>query len=146
MPDGITCDNSEFMNYATDLDHVPDGAGLNIIKAVHVSSRNIKDGWREQLEGSETIPHGSRAISYDINGSAVADSALDLLAGATGLTGRSEIVSEIGPRLNSSQGPIVGIVETGTPTIAPRGYGAYQLEAEIPGFEAGLAKAVGDVL
>lgn len=146
MPDGITCDNSEFMNYATALDHVPEGAGRNIVKAVHVSSRNIKDGWREQLEGAKNIPHGSRAISYDINGSAVADSAIDLLAGATSLTGRSEIVSEIGPRLSSLQGSIVGLVEMGTPTIAPRGYGTYQLEAEIPGFEAGLAKAVGEVL
>ena len=137
MPDGLSIDDSEILELAADLAKVPEGAGRGIVQAVEVSSRNIKDSWRDALKGSETVPLGPNAITYDLHGMA---------SGSLALGGSSSVVGEIGPSLDSAQGPIVGILEEGSATETPRGFGAHALAEELVGFEAGLAKAVGDVL
>ncbi len=142
MADGVQLDNGDFMSFTRDLEHVPADAGANVVTATEISARNIKDSWREAWSGSEHLPGAERSITYDMFGTA---SAAGRLAGAA-YGGASSVSAEIGPSLDIGQGPVVGLVEEGTATVAPRGYGAHALAEEIAGYEAGLGKAVGDVL
>jgi len=132
MADGIEIDMSQIGVLASDVSAAPRVAGLNVRKALEVTARHIRDDWRDSLQGSRNLPHGSRSVFYDIRG-------------GRGIRADS-IEAEIGPELDRSQGSIVGLVETGTPTLSPRGYGLQALEANIPDFERGLEIAIEDVL
>jgi hypothetical protein len=134
MSDEVKVDSTELDKLAADLGRVPDGAGKKIRQAVEVGARNVKDGWRQKISGSRGVSHGAASISYDIKGG----------ASTTG----SEVSAEIGPVLNGpgGQGPIVGLIEMGTPTLSPRGYGLAALQEEQADFEKGLEIAIDQAL
>lgn len=125
MGDGVTFDFTEVIKLAADLGEMPARAGRNVRKAVEVTARHVKDDWRRPIQGSSTVPQGASSISYDVKSSA------------------SDVSAEIGPELRG-QGPIVGILETGTPTVGARGFGAAALERNREDFEFGLTKALED--
>jgi hypothetical protein len=131
VSDGIQFDFAEVLKLAADLGKAPTDSGLNIRKAVEITARHVKDDWRKDLTGARGIPHGAASISYDIKGG-------EAIRG-------SAIEAEIGPELEG-QGSIVGLVEYGTPTLGPRGYGAGALQRNQQDFIDGLEKAIGDVL
>jgi hypothetical protein len=131
MSDGVSADFSGLDKLAADLGTVPKNAGKKVAKAVEVGARNVKDGWRSKIEGSRGVSHGAASISYDLEGEA-------------SLTG-STVSAEIGPELKG-QGPIVGLIEMGTPTLSPRGYGLAALHEEQEDFEHGLDIAIDQAL
>jgi hypothetical protein len=129
MPDGFELDVSDLAKLAASFGEVPKGAGQNIRKAVEVSARNVKDEWRKRLDGSGSLGQATRSISYE-------------LKGGRAIRG-SQITAEIGAELGG-QGSLVGIVEYGSPTLAPRGYGLRALEDTTEDFQRGLEKALED--
>lgn len=132
MADGFQIDTGELSKLAADIAKAPASAANNIRKAIEVTSRYVRDDWRKALSGSTSVPRGEYSISYDIEG---------------GRGIRAEYIeSQIGPDLDRSQGSIVGLVEEGTPTLAPRGYGLAALERNQADLERGLQIAIGDVL
>jgi hypothetical protein len=127
VSDGIQFDYSDLAKLAADLGDAPEKAGPNIMKAVEVTARNVKDAWRDRLKGATKLPKAASTISYDIEGD-----------GKT-------VTAEIGPQ-NRGQGSLVGKTEFGSPGLAPRGYGHKALQDNEKDFERGLEKAIGDVL
>lgn len=123
----INADFSEITKLAADLS----SAGAKVVpfvrKAVEVTARNVKEDWQEPLKGSATVPGGAASISYDLK------------VGADG------VEAEVGPELKG-QGPIVGMLEYGTPNTGPTGYGAAALQKNERDFVEGLSKALGDAL
>ena len=126
MPD---FDFSEVDKLAADLGTVPKGAGQFVSKAVEVSARHVKDSWRKRLTGARQLPAAAASIAYEIRG-------------GNAIRG-SEITAEVAPRLGG-QGSLVGIVEFGSPTLAPRGYGRAALQENQEDFVQGLLTAVED--
>lgn len=129
MADGFSIDFSDLAKLAADLGEVPKDAGDNVRKAIEVSARNIKDDWKGKLAGARQLGGAQRAITYD-------------LKGGRGIRG-SQIEAEIGATLGG-QGSLVGILEYGSPTLAPRGYGLKALEDTAEDFQRGLEKAIED--
>lgn len=122
-----TFDFSELSKLAADLGAVPEKVQGNAKKAVEVTARHVKDDWREPLAQSESIPRGAQTVSYD-------------------LTVSSEGVSaEIGPVVGGP-GALVGMLEYGTPTTPPTGYGHHALQKNEADFIKGLEIAAGDIL
>lgn len=128
MADGIEFDFGEIDQLAASLGEVADDVGPNIRSAVMVTSINIKDGWREKLDGSATLWGLPIAVGFDITV-------------AHGIEG-SSIQSDIGFDIGRGQGPLGGISEFGSPTVAPRGYGLQTLLENEGDFEKGLQIAV----
>ena len=133
MADGISFDFSDLNALAAHIDSAPGKMAKNVVTAVKVTAHHVKDDWRAPLSGSETVPGGAASISYDIKGSASA------------LLGKSVVEAEIGPELKG-QGPIVGILEYGTPNTGARGYGAEALHKNEGDFVKGIEKATEDIL
>lgn len=131
----IDFDFSEMDKLAADLGRVPDDAGPKIRQAVEVASRHIKDAWAEKLVGSERLEHAHRSITYDIGTNV---SFLRNAVGSGPVDGANQIAAEIGPELGRTQGPIVGLVEFGTPHLSPRGYGHQSLRENEADFIKGL--------
>lgn len=127
MADGINADFSEITKLAADLSAAPAKATPFIRKAIEVTARHVKDDWREPLKGSDWLPHGPFSISYDITVS------------------KDEVEAEIGPEL-TGQGPLVGMLEYGTPSTGPTGFGHAALQKNEADFADGLGKALGDAL
>lgn len=127
MADGMQFDFSDVLRLAATLDEAPAAASRKIRQAVVVTARHVKDDWREPLKGSVTVPGGAASVSYDISG-------------GEGIRAE-EIVAEIGPVL-AGQGPIVGMLEYGTPSTGPTGYGAAALEKNQADFQRGLEIAL----
>jgi hypothetical protein len=127
VSDGIQFDFSDLTRLAADLGDAPKKSGPNILKAVEVTARHVKDEWRDSLKGARKLPRAAAAISYDIE--------------ADGKT----VTAEIGP-VNKGQGSLVGKTEFGSPGLAPRGYGQKALRSNEKDFQNGLEKAIGDVL
>lgn len=129
MADGPSFDFSEFDAVAADLGDVSGKSGPFIRKAAEVFGRNVKDAWREKVEGATALPRLAGAVSYDVKGS-------------SGLTG-SQVEIEIGYDKSRTQGPLGNVSEFGTPKVAPRGYGlaAFSENQEdlVRGVEAALA-------
>lgn len=128
MADGISIDFSDLNKLAADLSDAPVKAVPFIRKAVEVTARNVKEDWREPLQGSAMVPRGAASISYDMK-----------------LDSDGSIGAEIGPELKG-QGPIVGMLEYGTPTTGPTGYGHAALQKNEADFEKGLGDALRDAL
>jgi hypothetical protein len=129
MPDGFEFDFSDMAKLAASLGEVPKHAGENVRKATEVSARHVKDEWKKKLVGAKSLGQANRAISYE-------------LKGGRAIRG-SQITAEIGAELGG-QGSLVGIVEYGSPTLAPRGYGLKALEDTTEDFQRGLEKAIED--
>lgn len=134
MSDGIRMDTSELDNLVADIGKAPGIVAANVVKAVAVSAQHVKEDWQEPLKGSATLPAGAASITYDIEGAASA------------LLGRSAVTAEIGPELGRAQGPLVGMLEYGTPTTGPRGFGLAALAKNVADFERGVSMAAEDVL
>jgi len=129
MADNLKFDFSDVLKLAADLGQVPDNAGPNIRKAVEVTARNVKDTWRDSLKGSKHIPRGPSSVSYDIKG----ESALS----------GSSVTAEIGPTVGAGGvGGLVGMLEYGTPTSGPTGFGARALQENEGDFQRGLEIAL----
>jgi hypothetical protein len=118
----------DFSKLVRDLGTVPDNAGDFLDKAVQVSARNIKDAWRDKLEGANHLPHGSRTITYDTERT------------------RQSRSAEIGAERGRSQARFVKVIENGAPTLGARGYGAGALRDEEAGFDHGCQQAIDDAL
>jgi hypothetical protein len=129
MADGFSIDFSALDKLAADLGEVPKNAGQNVRKATEVSARKVKDAWKEKLVGARSLGQANRAISYDLKGG--------------GSLSGSRLEAEIGATLGG-QGSLVGIVEYGSPTLSPRGYGLKALEDTAEDFQRGLEKALED--
>lgn len=127
----IDFDFSEVTALAADLSKAAAIAPVKVRQAVEVTARRVKDDWREPLNGSEYLPAGAAAVTYELKGSAG--------------VGGSAISAEIGPELRG-QGPLVGMLEYGTPNTGARGYGAEALRRNQDDFERGILKAVEDAL
>ena len=122
-----TFDFSELSKLAADLGEAPETMRRNVISAVKFTSFNVKRDWQAPLKGSEMLPKGAYTITYDI-----------------GVTD-SEITSEIGPKLGGVGG-LVGVLEYGTPTTPPTGYGHAALQKNEEDFVKGIGLAAGDIL
>jgi hypothetical protein len=122
-----TFDFSELSKLAADLGEVPAKVTANAKKAVEVTARHVKDDWRDPLKQSERIPRGAQSMSYDVG---------------VGLDG---ITAEIGPE-TGGPGALVGMLEYGTPTTPPTGYGHGALQKNEADFIKGLEIAAGDIL
>jgi hypothetical protein len=131
MADGVRVDFSELDELVADFGKHLTATPQNVAKAVEVTARHVKDDWREPLSGSESLPGGAATVTYELKGAA------SLIAG------RSAISAEIGPE-SRGQGPLVGMLEFGTPNTGPRGYGLEALRKNADDFERGIGKAVED--
>ena len=128
MSDNSSVDASELHELAADVSHASAAAERNLRKALEFTARGTKDSWKEKLEDSESIPRGAASITYDIDGD------------------RNERRADIGPQPGRPQATIVGITETGTPTIAPRGLGPAALRETADASEPGIEIAIDDAL
>lgn len=128
MADSFEVDFSELDKLAADIAAVPDNAGPNIVKAIHVTSNKVLKGWRGRLMGSSTLPALPFALSYDLSTAAGAD--------------LSTIESEIGFDKGRKQGALGNISEYGSINNPPRGFGLASLQEQLDDFEKGLAKAI----
>jgi hypothetical protein len=126
MSDGF--DLSGLDRLAADLN----GAGNAVIpfavKALAVTSMNVKKTWQGKVSGAPGMPGLAGAVSYDVK------------------TVGASIEAEIGYDKNRYQGPLGNISEFGSPTLAPRGYGAAALQENADDFVHGLERAVEDAL
>lgn len=130
-----TFDFSELDKLTADLGQVPAKARANIRKALEVTARHVKDDWQAPLKQSERIPRGAYTVSYDV----------------TSENSRTaDITAEIGPTVRGKGshwvGGLVGVLEYGTPTTPPTGYGHEALRKNQADFEKGLGIAAGDIL
>ena len=133
----IVADFSQLDTLAADLKNVPADAGPNIVKALTVTARNIKDAWAEKLKQEPHLPHAPRSITYDV-GSNVS-LLRDALGGAP-VGSANLIAAEIGAETGRLQAPIVTVVEFGSPVnnTPPRGYGHGALQENEADFVKGL--------
>ena len=122
-----TFDFSELSKLAADLGNATANVQKNARIAVEVTARHVKDDWRKPLSQSEFIPRGAHTVSYDVT------------AGPEGIT------AEIGPVLGGP-GALVGMLEYGTPTTPPTGYGHAALQKNEADFIKGLQIAAGEIL
>lgn len=132
MADGFTIDFSEFDKLTADIAEAPRESAKNVRKAVEVTARYVKDGWKGRVEGSVGLEGLSRALSYDITGGA-------------GIRANS-IEAEIGFDKGRGQGALGNISEYGSVKHPPRGYGLASLQEQQADFEKGLGMAIGDIL
>lgn len=133
MSDGLNFDFSEINTLTADLLAAPAKVLPKIRQALEVSARHVKDDWRDAWKGSGHVPGGAASISYDIMGFANA------------YVGASAMSADIGPSLRG-QGPIVGMLEYGTPNTGPRGFGAEALHKNEGDFVKGVLLATEDML
>lgn len=127
----IQIDSTDLAELSADLGRVPARTQANVLAAITVSARHVKDAWREKLTGAQNLPHAPRAVSYDLNA--------DLSPGSVAFE------AIIGPNLGG-QGSIVGLVEMGTKRMRARGYGHAALQEVEPDLVRGLGKAVEDAI
>lgn len=124
-------DFSEVYELAADLTGVPPEANRNVKKALEVTSRSIKDDWRQgaEISGSYARSYGP-SISYDIK----------YPGGA--------IESEIGPVLGRTPGAGAGFLEEGGGGVdgPPHHAGRNALEANEADFFRGLEIAITDAV
>jgi len=126
-------DFSELSQLAADLGEVPKKTGPKIRAALEVTSRKVKDSWKDKLAGGlGELKHLPRAVSYDI----------DTFQGF----GASVFKAEIGFDKSKRQGALGNISEFGTPTTPPRGFGHAALQENQDDFKAGLEIAIAQAL
>lgn len=126
MSDGF--DLSGLDRLAADLN----GAGNAVLPftatALGRTSMNVKKTWQGKVSGAPGMPGLAAAVSYDVK------------------TTGGIVEAEIGYDKNRYQGPLGNISEFGSPTLAPRGYGAAALQENADDFVHGLERAVEDAL
>lgn len=97
-------------------------------RIVGKGSLNIKNDWRRQWKGLDSLHHLPYALGYDIH------------------TVGTTIVGEIGPPLASPQGPLAFVLEEGTINNPAQPAGLPALQREAPGFTAQVEKLGVDLL
>lgn len=125
----VADDFSDLARLEADLRSVPSAANRNVKKALEVTSRHIKDDWRQGAEvGGGYAETYAPSISYD----------LKFPGGA--------IESEIGPVLGKTPGASAGFLEDapGDVQAEPQHAGRDALEANEADFYQGLEIAVFD--
>jgi hypothetical protein len=122
-----TFDFSELSKLAADLGAVPAKVQRNVRTATEVTARHVKDDWRDPLSQSESIPRGAQSVSYDVTVSP------------------EGVAAEIGPVIGGP-GALVGMLEYGTPSTPPTGYGHAALQKNEEDFVKGLSIAAADIL
>lgn len=134
MADGFEIDASEVDQLAAAFGAVPNHLGWFLPKAVEVSARNVKDGWRDETKGIAQGRAFPFSITYDV-------------AVFQGF-GASVVQAEIGPDKGRAQGPLGNLIEYGGETkgglASNRGVGAAEVQEVADDFERGLAKALED--
>jgi hypothetical protein len=115
-----------------DLDSVPDRGVETFKKVVGRGAYNVKSDWKKAWEAIRAprthIPHLVRGIGYDVT-----------------VTG-TLISAEIGVDPRNRQAFLSKIIEDGTLTSAPHPGPVPALDAEMPRFEAAVAKAAQELL
>lgn len=127
MPDGFTFDFSEVNQLAASLDEVAHSAGRFVSAALAESSLNIKNDWKSRAKGMKGLKQYPSAIGYD----------------SVGLQafGTTQLKSTIGPA-KRGQGNLGPIIEYGSTTFSPRGFGNAALAAEQDNFQKLLERAL----
>ena len=141
MTDSVTVDFSDLQTLAADIGKVPENAGPKIVDATSKTALSIKNDWGDKLAGAASLPDAARAIGYDM-GSSGESLAREARSSGSGELANT-VIATIGARLGG-QGSLVGIVEFGSPTSGPRGYGAAALQENAEKFQELLAKALVD--
>lgn len=129
---GIDFNYAELNALAADIAKAPAAAKRDIPKALHVTSRKVRDGWREKLSGSPGLSQVAPTINYDIKTATV--------------FGTGAFESEIGADRSRGSAKLANISEFGTPFHPPRGFGLAALQEQVADFEKGLGLAAGDIL
>lgn len=125
--------DDDLFRLAADLDKAAGNVGKFSRKAIEVTARKVKDGWRDKLKGATALPSAAASITYDIKGG-------EAMRG-------DAIEAEIGPELGRRQGNIVGLVELGTGSnVSARGYGLAALRDQAEDFLRGQEFAAEDAL
>lgn len=132
-------DYSDLTELVADLRAAALDTGVELVKAVEVTAVNVRNSWRDKLRGSQTVPRGAHSVTYDMTANESY-----LRQALTGKGGASEVSAEIGPEIGipGGQGAIVGMLEYGTPTTGPRGFGLEALRENEEDFERGVSMAV----
>jgi len=125
-------DFSELDRLAADLGTVPAKTGPKIRQALEVTSRHVKDAWRDKLKGSISFKHLPGAVSYDVT----------TFQGF----GASVFKSEIGFDKDKPQGALGTFSEFGKPNQPPMGFGHASLQENQGDFEKGLDIAIAQAL
>ena len=125
-------DFSELDRLAADIGEVPAKSGPKIRKALEVTSRYVRDSWRDKLKGSISFKHLPGAVTYDI-------------VTFQGF-GASVFQAEIGFDKGRPQGALGNLSEFGKPGQAPMGFGHASLLENQADFEKGIDIAIGDAL
>ena len=128
MSDGMEFDFSEIDMLGVSIDEARQGVRGKLRSAVEITARNVKDSWRDKLEGSHTLPALPHAVTYDVDRNTI--------------FGVDVVRAEIGFDKHRNQGPLGNISEFGTPSTPPRGYGHGALEENQADFERGIEIAL----
>jgi hypothetical protein len=107
-----------------DLEAFPERLAVNLLKAVQVTSRKVRDDARDRIKGHKYLPAYPYSISYD-----------------TKVTAEG-IEAEIGPDKGKAQGPLGNIIEYGTSKNAPIPHLGPALDANTDDLIAGVEIAV----
>lgn len=134
MADGFTIDAAEVDQLSAAFGAVPNHLGWFLPKAVEVSARHVKDGWRDETKGIAQGRAFPFSITYDMS----------VFQGF----GVSVVQAEIGPDKGRAQGPLGNLIEYGGDTkgglMSNRGAGAAEVHEAAADFERGLAQATAD--
>jgi hypothetical protein len=130
MSDAFSIDSSEIDQLAADLGAVPATAGRFLRSAVEVSSRRVKDDWRDESKGLEHAPAFPYSVGYDVT--------------TAHAFGQTVLKSEIGPDKERAQGALGNLIEFGSINNPPQGLGHGALQRNEDDFERGLSKALVD--
>lgn len=128
-------DFTELLELAAEIQSAPPETAPFIEKAIEVSARHLKDGWRSRAQISRYYPKTyAAAIDYDMHG----------FAGFGG----GEIYAEVGPKLHTTPGASAGFLEEGGGGVAgpPHHAGRDALEAVEGDFYKGIEIALADGL
>lgn len=147
MPDGFTIDNSELDRLSADLGTVPENAGENIVKAVTVTARHIKDDWRDEAKGMAHAPAFPYSVGYDVGvgfDMTLAQSARAVVEGGISAAVGTTVTAEIGPDKGRAQGALGNLIEFGSVNNPPQGLGHGALQRAEADFERGLSLATAE--
>lgn len=134
--DGFTVDNSELDRLAADLDAAADGIEPFLVKALKVTSLNIKKGSARKVGRRRHFRQAAQAINFDI-------------VKFQGF-GASVVQSEIGYDKERPAGALGNLVEFGAPgspnALTPGSELVSTLHENEADFERGVTAALDDVL
>jgi hypothetical protein len=128
-------DFSELGELSTHLESAPDGTLPFINKALEVTARNLKDGWRSRARINRWYPKSyADAISYDMH---------EFVG-----FGGAEAYAEVGPKLHTTPGASAGFLEEGGGGVDGPAHhaGRDALEAVEDDYVKGLEIALADGL